>query len=116
MARVLEARLRSPCEGPSALGSENVPGLPRLASATFTGEYSADVAGLGPLWDPEKIRKTLGRSTGPNPELQAQKRYHLRGSGEGSMGAVSMIRPSRAARGFVTNSSSARSGPYFSRT
>ena len=39
VARVLEARLEPPYEGASGLGAKNVPGLPRLASATFTGEY-----------------------------------------------------------------------------
>jgi len=39
VARVLEARLMPPYEGPSGLGAANVPGLPRLASCTFTGEY-----------------------------------------------------------------------------
>jgi non-lysosomal glucosylceramidase len=39
VARVLEARIQPPYEGPSGLGSENVPGLPRLASARFIGAY-----------------------------------------------------------------------------
>ncbi len=39
VARVLEARIEPPYEGPSGLGSNNVPGLPRLASATFIGAY-----------------------------------------------------------------------------
>jgi uncharacterized protein (DUF608 family) len=39
VARVLESRLQPPYEGPSGLGSNNVPGLPRLNSARFTGEY-----------------------------------------------------------------------------
>lgn len=39
MARVLEARFMPPYEGPTGLGSANVPGLPRLASSTFTGEF-----------------------------------------------------------------------------
>lgn len=39
VARVLEARIQPPYEGPSGLGSENVPGLPRLASACFVGAY-----------------------------------------------------------------------------
>ncbi|HEV3277556.1 MAG TPA: GH116 family glycosyl-hydrolase [Terriglobia bacterium] len=39
VARVLEARFMPPYEGPSGLGSANVPGLPRLASSTFTGEF-----------------------------------------------------------------------------
>ena len=38
-ARVLEARLLPPFEGSSGLGSQNAPGLTRIASATFTGEY-----------------------------------------------------------------------------
>ncbi len=38
-ARVVEARILPPYEGPSGLGSANVPGLPRLASCTFTGEF-----------------------------------------------------------------------------
>jgi uncharacterized protein (DUF608 family) len=37
--RVLEARLEPPYEGESGLGANNVPGLPRLAGATFTGAY-----------------------------------------------------------------------------
>src|ERR1700681_1318655 len=36
-ARVLEARLQPPYEGPSGLGSANVPALPRLKARTFTG-------------------------------------------------------------------------------
>jgi non-lysosomal glucosylceramidase len=39
VARVLEARIMPPYEGASGLGSANVPGLPRLASCTFTGEF-----------------------------------------------------------------------------
>ena len=39
VARVLEARIMPPYEGPDGLGSNNVPGLLRLASARFTGEY-----------------------------------------------------------------------------
>jgi uncharacterized protein (DUF608 family) len=39
VARVLEARIETPYEGESGLGARNVPGLPRLASATFTGAY-----------------------------------------------------------------------------
>jgi uncharacterized protein (DUF608 family) len=39
VARVLEARIEPPYEGPSGLGANNVPGLPRLASAEFTGAY-----------------------------------------------------------------------------
>jgi uncharacterized protein (DUF608 family) len=39
IARVLEARILPPYEGSSGLGSANVPGLPRLASCTFTGEF-----------------------------------------------------------------------------
>lgn len=39
VAKVLEARLLPPYEGSSGLGSANVPGLPRLAACTFTGEY-----------------------------------------------------------------------------
>ena len=39
VARVLEARIQPPYEGPSGLGSNNVPGLPRLNSCVFTGEF-----------------------------------------------------------------------------
>jgi non-lysosomal glucosylceramidase len=39
VARVLEAQIDPPYGGPSGLGSNNVPGLPRLSSATFTGAY-----------------------------------------------------------------------------
>ncbi|MPZ18859.1 MAG: hypothetical protein GEV06_13230 [Luteitalea sp.] len=39
VARVLEARILPPYEGSSGLGADNVPGLPRLASAAFTGEF-----------------------------------------------------------------------------
>jgi uncharacterized protein (DUF608 family) len=39
VARVLEARLMPPYAGSSGLGSDNVPGLSRLASAMFTGEF-----------------------------------------------------------------------------
>ena len=39
IARVLETRFMPPYEGSSGLGSANVPGLPRLASCTFTGEF-----------------------------------------------------------------------------
>jgi uncharacterized protein (DUF608 family) len=39
IARVLEARYQPPYEGSSGLGSRNAPGLQRLDSATFTGEY-----------------------------------------------------------------------------
>ncbi|HEY6293787.1 MAG TPA: GH116 family glycosyl-hydrolase [Terriglobia bacterium] len=39
VARVLEARYLPPYEGPSGLGSDNAPGLPRLESSVFTGEF-----------------------------------------------------------------------------
>jgi len=39
VVRVLEARYQPPYEGQDGLGSQNAPGLPRLASARFTGEY-----------------------------------------------------------------------------
>jgi uncharacterized protein (DUF608 family) len=39
VARVLESRIQPPFEGSSGLGSRNAPGLTRLASATFTGEF-----------------------------------------------------------------------------
>ena len=39
IARVLESRIQPPFEGPSGLGSDNAPGLSRLASARFTGEF-----------------------------------------------------------------------------
>jgi uncharacterized protein (DUF608 family) len=39
VARVLESRILPPYEGQDGLGSNNVPGLSRLESATFTGAY-----------------------------------------------------------------------------
>ena len=39
VARVLEARLTPPYQGESGLGFANVPGLPRLESCKFTGEF-----------------------------------------------------------------------------
>ncbi|MFN7999214.1 MAG: GH116 family glycosyl-hydrolase [Bryobacteraceae bacterium] len=39
VAHVLEARIMPPYEGPSGLGSQNAPGLTRLESATYTGEF-----------------------------------------------------------------------------
>jgi len=40
ISRVLEARILPPySRGPDDLGSDNVPGLPRLESCTFIGEY-----------------------------------------------------------------------------
>jgi non-lysosomal glucosylceramidase len=39
VARVLESRLLSPYQGQDGLGSDNVPGLSRMESATFAGEY-----------------------------------------------------------------------------
>lgn len=39
VARVLESRILAPYAGQDGLGSDNVPGLSRLDSATFTGEY-----------------------------------------------------------------------------
>jgi uncharacterized protein (DUF608 family) len=39
IARVLESRILPPYEGASGLGSDNAPGLSRLASARFTGEF-----------------------------------------------------------------------------
>ncbi|HEV2274422.1 MAG TPA: GH116 family glycosyl-hydrolase [Acidobacteriaceae bacterium] len=39
VARVLEARILPPYEGQDGLGSNNAPGLSRLRSAVFTGEY-----------------------------------------------------------------------------
>jgi non-lysosomal glucosylceramidase len=39
LTRVLEARYLPPYEGQDGLGSENAPGLSRLDSARFTGEY-----------------------------------------------------------------------------
>ena len=39
VAHVLESRILEPYEGRSGLGADNAPGLSRLESATFTGEY-----------------------------------------------------------------------------
>jgi uncharacterized protein (DUF608 family) len=39
VARVLESRIQPPYEGQDGLGSNNVPGLVRLNSARFTGEF-----------------------------------------------------------------------------
>jgi uncharacterized protein (DUF608 family) len=39
VARVLEARIAPPYEGPSGLGDRNAPGLPRLQGATFKGAF-----------------------------------------------------------------------------
>jgi uncharacterized protein (DUF608 family) len=39
VAHVLESRIQPPYEGQDGLGSDNAPGLSRLQSATFTGEY-----------------------------------------------------------------------------
>ena len=39
VARVLESRIQPPYEGQEGLGANNAPGLSRLQSATFTGEY-----------------------------------------------------------------------------
>lgn len=39
VVRVLEARILPPYEGASGLGFANAPGLPRLASCKFTGEF-----------------------------------------------------------------------------
>jgi non-lysosomal glucosylceramidase len=39
IARVLESRLLPPYEGQDGLGSENAPGLSRLETAVFTGQY-----------------------------------------------------------------------------
>jgi len=39
IARVLEARIMPPYEGEQGLSFANVPGLPRLETATFTGQY-----------------------------------------------------------------------------
>src|SRR5215469_965114 len=39
IVKVLESRIQPPYDGASGLGSNNVPGLTRLASATFTGEF-----------------------------------------------------------------------------
>jgi non-lysosomal glucosylceramidase len=39
IARVLEARILPPYEGQDGMGSDNAPGLSRLAGAEFTGQY-----------------------------------------------------------------------------
>jgi uncharacterized protein (DUF608 family) len=39
VAKVLESRIQPPYEGATGLGSRNAPGLRRLTSATFTGEF-----------------------------------------------------------------------------
>ena len=39
LAHVLEARYQPPYEGQDGLGSQNAPGLSRLAGARFTGEF-----------------------------------------------------------------------------
>ncbi len=39
VARIAEARILPPFEGAAGLGSNNVPGMPRLASAVFTSSY-----------------------------------------------------------------------------
>src|SRR3954447_17532571 len=38
-ASILESQIAPPYEGSSGLGADNVPGMPRLASGTFTGEF-----------------------------------------------------------------------------
>lgn len=38
-AHILESRIQPPYEGQDGLGSQNAPGLSRLQSATFTGEF-----------------------------------------------------------------------------
>ena len=49
VARVLEARILPPYEGQDGLGSNNAPGLSRLANAEFTGHYPfADVRFVDP--------------------------------------------------------------------
>ena len=45
VTRVLEARILPPYEGEDGLGSKNVPGLSRIASAEFTAEYPLARAG-----------------------------------------------------------------------
>ncbi len=39
VARVLESQIQPPYEGPDGLGANNVPGVSRIESATFTGAY-----------------------------------------------------------------------------
>ncbi len=39
VAKIAEARYQPPYEGQAGLGASNAPGLPRLASAVFTGAY-----------------------------------------------------------------------------
>lgn len=39
VARILEARIQPPYEGPDGLGADNLPGMPRLEGATFQGAY-----------------------------------------------------------------------------
>jgi uncharacterized protein (DUF608 family) len=57
VARVLESRLQPPYEMTSSgLGSDNAPGLPRLAEATFTGAYPFARIAFGDPQLPVEVR------------------------------------------------------------
>jgi uncharacterized protein (DUF608 family) len=57
VARVLESRLQPPYErNSSGLGSDNAPGLPRLAEATFTGAYPFARVAFGDPQLPVEVR------------------------------------------------------------
>ena len=57
VARVLESRLQPPYEmNSSGLGSDNAPGLPRLAEATFTGAYPFARIAFGDPQLPVEVR------------------------------------------------------------
>jgi uncharacterized protein (DUF608 family) len=57
LARVLESRLQPPYErNSSGLGSDNAPGLPRLAEATFTGAYPFARIAFGDQQLPVEVR------------------------------------------------------------
>ena len=55
VARVLESRIQPPFEGSSGLGSQNAPGLTRLTSATFTGEFPLAHIGFSDSALPVKV-------------------------------------------------------------
>jgi len=92
IARVLESRLMPPYEGSSGLGAANVPGLPRLESATFTGEFP--LAHIDFEDSTQPVRVTLEAFT-PFIPLDAEEsglpvailRYRLTNTGRGPVSA-----------------------------
>jgi non-lysosomal glucosylceramidase len=79
VARVLESRLQPPFEGSSGLGSNNAPGLTRVAAATFTGEFPLARVDFADSTLPVKYRSKYSRPSSPTNPMNRACRWRSYG-------------------------------------